>query len=479
MTERANTPVPSVIVCAERLSARIVLPVGLDAEAASELSLRAVAKERGVHLTAEAVTLLAEIAERYANGESPIDQEFLRATLPVNGVDAWIEWMDGFNPSEMNDSPEADQSGTIDYYNRQSFIRVSKNEPIATLHAHTEGEDGLDVCGGTLTATAGKRLGMTIDKSLVLSDDRQLVAQIDGVLKLCKGKLRVEPVLEIAGAVDFSTGNIDFDGDVMIREDIRDHFRVRATKDVTIEGLIDASHITCGGNLYARRGVAGRDEGTLDIGGDAEIGYIEQARGKIEGSLSILREIMHSTLEIGKDLTGDAGRVIGGSLHVLGDVRLAEIGSRGDTPTKLILGPKSELTDEGEAAANTHVLNEIEKMRNELRVLQDPTTPRSAVNAERMTELEFEIAEAEAELQALPTNVETPVDAECTSTIEVLRMIHARVTLEISGRTIVFGHELKGPVKIWLEGDTVMHQLGNAEPAPLRGTAGVQDRLAA
>jgi hypothetical protein len=89
------------------------------------------------------------------------------------------------------------------------------------------------------------------------------------------------------------------------------------------------------------------------------------------------------------------------------------------------------------------------------------------------------LAEAEAELQEPPTIIDTAVDAEYTSTIEVLRMIHARVTLEISGRTIVFGHELKGPVKIWLDGDTVMHQPGNAEPAPLREAAGVQDRLAA
>lgn len=479
MIERTSTPVPNVIVCAERLSARLVMPEGLDAEASSELSLRALAKERGVHLTAEAVVLLAQIAARYAAGEAPIDQELLTAVPATDGVDAWIEWMDGFDPTAMNDSPEADHAGTVDYYNRQSFIRVRKGEAVATLHAHTDGEDGMDVCGGTIAATAGKRLGMTIDKSLVLSDDRRLVAQIDGVLKLCQGKLRVDPVLEIAGTVDFSTGNIDFDGNVVIREDIRDHFKVRATKDVTIDGLIDASHITCGGSLYARRGVAGRDEGTLDIGGNAEIGYIEQVRGKIDGSLVISREIMHSSLEIGENLTGDAGRVIGGSLHVLGDVRVGEIGSRGDTPTKLIVGPKVEPVEEDGAKASNHVLRDIDKMRNELRALQQPGAAHTPASAERMTELEFDLAEAEATLcETAPPDEQNTV-VECASTIEVLRMVHARVTLEMSGRTIVFGHELKGPVRIWLEGGTVMHQLGNADPAPLRQADGVQDRLAA
>ncbi len=478
MTERASTPVPSVIVCAERLSARVVLPVGLDSEAASELSLRAVAKERGIQLTAEAVALLSEIADRYADGESPIEQELLTATPVTDGKDAWIEWMDGFDPSTMDESPEADQSGAVDFYNRQSFVRVAKGQHVATLHSHTEGEDGRDVCGGTLAATAGKRLGMTIDKSLVLSDNRQLVAQIDGVLKLCQGKLRIEPVLEIAGTVDFSTGNIDFDGDVVIREDIRDHFRVRATKDVTIDGLIDASHITCGGDLHARRGVAGRDEGTLDIGGNAEIGYIEQVRGKIAGSLTITRGIMHSQLDVGHDVGGDAGCVIGGTLHVLGNVRVAEIGSRGDAPTKLILGPKVETADETKPATNTHAAHRVNEMKRELSMLQDPATAHNAVNAERMTELEFEIAEADAEL-CEPPAPDSPVAEICTSTIEVLRMIHARVTLEISGRAITFGRELRGPVKIWLEGDTVMHQLGDAEPAPLRQAVGVQDRLAA
>ncbi len=478
MTERANTPVPSVVVCPERLSAQIVLPAGLDAEAASELSLRALAKERGVQLTTEAVALLSEAAARYAAGEAPIELEFAKAVLATDGIDARIEWMDGFDPATMDESPEADQTGTVDFYSRQSFVKVAKGQHVATLHSHTEGEDGRDVCGGTLPAAAGKRLGMTVDKSLVLSGDHQLVSQIDGVLKLSQGKLRVDPVLEIAGTVNFSTGNIDFDGDVVIREDIRDHFRVRATKDVTIDGLIDASHITCGGNLYARRGVAGRDEGTLDVGGDAVIGYIEQVRGKIAGSLTITRGIMHSQLDVGQDVGGDAGCVIGGTLHVLGNVRIAEIGSRGDAPTKVILGPKVEVVEESRGTTNTQAEHKVKEMKRELSMLQDPAAARNAVSAERMTELEFEIAEAEA---ALGGNIvpDSSAAEECTSTIEVLRMIHARVTLEISGRAITFGRDLRGPVKIWLEGDTVMHQLGDAEPTPLRQAVGVQDRLAA
>lgn len=446
MHVKSAHPLPNVVLADDRLSATIVLPADLDTDAASELSLRAVAKEKGVELTREVCERLSGVSARYLAERKPISEEIAQATLAIEGTDARIEWMDGFDPKSVDDGPEPGEDGSVDFYDRKSFISVAAGERVATLHSATEGTDGRDVCGGTIAATPGKRLGVVIDGSLELDGHNGLIAQIDGVLKFSAGSLRVDPVLEIAGTVDFSTGHIDFEGDVLIQNDIRDRFRVRSRDNVVIEGLIDASHIECGGNLRARRGVAGRDEGTLDVGGDAEIGYIDKVRGKIGGSLQVTGQIMHSDLAVGGDLQSPSGRVIGGRLHVMGSVTIGEIGSRVDTPTLLLVGPQGSPDDEAEGATGS--------------AAPTPGPDEDGRDSEGQ-------------------DTEQSVVAGCASEIEVLKVIHARVTIQIAGQTVTIGREIRGPVRIWLEGKTLMHQLGKAEPSPLLQIPGVQRSLAA
>lgn len=464
---------PTIAICDERLRARLVLPEGIDRDAASELSLRAIARERGIEVTHDVQRHLAGCSARYLADGKPFEKEIAFATLPNHGTDAWLEWMDGFDPALLENGPETDEKGGVNYYENRTFISVGVGDHVATLHPATEGTDGRDVCGGVIAAVPGKRLGMAIEKSLQLNDDHTLVAQIDGVLKLSHGKLRIDPVLEIAGTVDFSTGHIDFDGDVVIREDIRDHFRVWSSRDVVIGGLIDASHIKCRRNLQARRGVAGRDEGTLDIGGDAEISYLERVRGRIGGTLLVTREIMHSDLKVGGDVISDLGRVIGGTLHVMGDVRVAELGSRGDTPTVIRLGPQQG-QDDGSGEASER----IDELQAEIRALRATTEPRSAAVRDRITELQFELDGLVQSSDELGAGVIREPQAYFAS-LEVLKKIHARVTIEVAGRTVTFAHEVRGPIKIWLEGSTIMQRLGTADPKPMREIAGVSDRLAA
>ena len=449
-------PLPNVVLADDRSSATIVLPADLDAEAASELSLRAVAREKGLELTKAVCERISAISARYLAERKPISEEIARATPAVEGSDARIEWMDGFDPKSVDDGPEPGEDGSVDFYDRKSFISVAAGEQVATLHSATEGADGRDVCGGTIAATPGKRLGVVIDGSLELDGQGGLIAQIDGVLKFGSGTLRIDPVLEIAGTVDFSTGHIDFEGDVLIQNDIRDRFRVRARDSVVIEGLIDASHIECGGNLRARRGVAGRDEGTLDVGGDAEIGYIDKVRGSIGGTLRVNGQIMHSDLTVGGDLNSPSGRLIGGCLQVMGKVILGEIGSKVDTPTVLLVDPKDG-ADHSDARAS------------------GPAGPTLEIGADGQ-DRSGPVAEGS---EADGTSGENAIVAGTTSQIEVLRVIHARVTIQIAAQVVTIGHEIRGPVKIWLEGKTLMHQFGKQEPQPLLQIPGVRRSLAA
>jgi uncharacterized protein (DUF342 family) len=489
MAEQQSGVHASVALDAKNLAARVVIPRSVDPQTVSMQLLTSLARERGVEMSLAAEQRLSEIVQRAKLSAEPIDEVFLQATLPIHGEAAYIEWAPGFNPAAP-DEREHDRSkaddGKVDYYAHQSFVRVTREDHVATIHEPTPGTDGRDVTGRTIPANPGKPLALTIDPSLLKLPDGRVLGQLDGLLSFDGKKLKVDPILEIQGTVDFSTGNIDFDGDVVIRRDIRDKFRVRASQNVTIEGLIDASHIDCGGNLSARRGVAGRGEGTLAVRGDAHIGYLDAVTGNIEGSLHFAKEMMHCTLSIGGNLVSDVGRVIGGRVTVAGDVRVAELGSESETPTVLRLtAVPDDNSPAGKAAAEIAGLHkQVAGWQKELTSLEATAGGTTPTIAERITELSFEIGDARGRITTLsaryPKLAATATNTGCDATLDILKQIHGRVDLTIGTHMVHFGEAVKGPVRIWLEGAReVMCKFGDGTPKPIRTLTGVTDRAAA
>lgn len=487
MTDQQQAGNVSVVLETGNVAARVVIPAGADPQTLTLQLLTALARERGVEMTPAAERALDAIAQRARLDPEPISEVFIRATPPEHGQPGHIEWRPGFNPEAPDEQEYQASEGKVDYYAHRSFVRVSRENQVATIHEPTPGTDGRDVTGRTLSANPGKSLAITIGQGMLKLDDGRLVAQSDGLLRFDGKKIMVDPVLEIQGTVDFSTGNIDFDGDVVIRRDIRDKFKVQATQNITIDGLIDASHIVCGGNLSARRGVAGRGEGTLEVQGDAHIGYLDSVKGHVGGTLHFAREVMHCAVSVGGDLVSDLGRVIGGRMSVAGNVRIAQLGSESETPTELHLTVVLDgASPAGEAAAELDKLQKqvvaMEKVVAGIKANPGPPNPSAA---ERLTELVFEIGSANQQIAKLtdrfphlaPTE-EQPIG--CDSTLEILKQIHGRVSVTFGNHTVSFNDTVKGPVRIWLEGTRdVMCKFGDGEAKPIRTLTCVTDRAAA
>ncbi len=249
----------------------------------------------------------------------------------------------GFDPTA---SPAAavgqDDTDVVDYYNQVGYVRIMKGSHVATLHEPTLGEDGRDVTGRTTKAKPGRRNNVKIDPSLSLDGSGRVIAQIDGILEYQHGVLRVSRVFEVRDAIDFSTGNIDFDGTVIVRDGVRDRFEVKATEDIIVDGLIEAATINCGRNFTCHQGMAAKGQGQLVVDGDAVVGYLNNVKGRIKGNLTVQRELINCELVIGGDLIFDQGRVIGGDLAVSGSVRVAALGSNAEKSTSVILDPKTE-----------------------------------------------------------------------------------------------------------------------------------------
>ena len=109
----------------------------------------------------------------------------------------------------------------VDYMSLNFIRNVSKGEPICRIFAPTDGVPGRTVLDRELTAVDGKKASAPVGRNTELSEDgSELLASMTGHVEFSGRSFQVKPVLEIAGNVDYSTGNINFTGDVTIRGDV-------------------------------------------------------------------------------------------------------------------------------------------------------------------------------------------------------------------------------------------------------------------
>jgi len=481
-----NTPAngePMIIVDAAGSTARIVIPKAADPKTLTLQGLMILAREKGIEISADIEHVFCKLVQKFQNDPQDINEVFCHATQPVHGTDASIEWVNGFDPDAKEETPHADIKGSVDFYATQSFIRVSTDDHIATIHPATLGSDGRTVTGETIAAHAGKSLSLKIKPSIHRLSNGKLISQIDGLLVAQHGILTVEPVLEVKDTVDFNTGNIDFNGDVVIQRNICDKFKVSASKNVTVLGIVDASSITCGGSLSVRRGIAGRGEGTIDVEGDANIGYLDQVSGSIGGTLCFGHEMIRCTLSVGREIKSDAGKIIGGQVTARGNVTVAELGSTAETPTVLILGDvPSPHSPAGEAATKISELqNEIENTKDETARIQPMADAGGNDAKERLMEITIENMAREHDINQLKERFPELAGSthKCPYTLNVARQIHAKVSLTIGSQSVVFKDRLRGPVRIWLEGATLMCQFVGSHPQSLHSLPAVSGMKAA
>ncbi|MCX7100695.1 MAG: FapA family protein [Methylobacter sp.] len=164
----------------------------------------------------------------------------------------------------------------------------------------------------------------------------------------------VEPTINLP-LVDLSTGNVNFDGTINIKGDVKDGMKVYATGDVFIGGTVEAAEIVADGNIVIKGGVIGHSE----LSGDTNVAPTFNARVISKGSISarfaenvcmeanmdilITEFSMHNYLtSLNRIVVGKPGakkgRIIGGLTCASNLVRTATLGTKSGLITKVRVG---------------------------------------------------------------------------------------------------------------------------------------------
>lgn len=219
-----------------------------------------------------------EIEEVLAKGRVT-DFVIAQGLDPVPGIDAkFLSLM----PEENRErKPHVDVNGEVDYRELGDITIVHKDEVLMQRIPPVPGKKGRNVLGDIIEPGGGVDIPFSGDRKGVClnpNDSNQLLSLITGQPVLIPNGMIVTPILTVK-KVDFSTGNIRFDGSVVVQGDVKEGMKIYALEDITIEGSVTDAQIECMGCLNIKGGVTGNSE--LVANGDINI------KGGVQGSQEI------------------------------------------------------------------------------------------------------------------------------------------------------------------------------------------------
>ncbi len=285
---------------------------------------------------------------------------------PEDGRDGKIEFL--FNTEPAGPKPTIDEEGEVDFYELNIVENVRISDPLAEKTPPTAGENGKNVLGEDIPAKPGKDIPFPIGKGVTFSKENPnlIVAQFAGQPRLQSGKIHVYPVYEVQGDVDFSTGNINFVGDVIVRGGVLEGFVIKAEANITVMGPVAGAILEAGGSVILNKGMHGQEKGVITAGEDVNAKFLEHTTVKAGGTVNASDGIIQCNVTAKKNILcqGRKGLIIGGRVSAGEEVRAKVIGNYMATPTEVEAGGSPKVREE---------LRQIEEQKKTLKLNLDRT----------------------------------------------------------------------------------------------------------
>lgn len=302
----------------------------------------------------------------------------------IHGEDGYIE---DFFERDTKQKFVEDEHGRVDYFNLNLVQNVEKGGVICQAIPPKEGTPGRTVLNQEIPCREGKAAVLPKGRNTEASEDgTKLLAVKAGRVEFSGKGFVVKSVLEINGNVDFSSGNINFVGDVHIHGDVSGGFSVRAIGDITIDGVVEAAEIEAGGDLLVTKGILGDSRAVIRAHHDIYAQYMENCTIHCSGNLKtdyIVNGNVYCDGEV--QVRSGRGAIIGGRIRAARGINAKIVGSRSESITTLYLG--------GQPCANYErefLIKSIRDLETEMEKLE--RQPESPSKTQRMGKIRLELS---------------------------------------------------------------------------------------
>ena len=270
------------------------------------------------------------------------------AQMPVEGHDAVIEYH--FN-TDLSKKPKLNEDGSVDFHQLDNVSHVEAGQVIATLTPADHGTPGTDVLGRPIKPQSVKVKFLQQARNTKLSEDRlNLISEVNGHASIVEGKVFVSDTYVVPANVDPTTGDIMYNGNVHVNGNVNTGYRVEATGDIIVDGIVEGAELIAGGQIVLKRGIQGTGRGSMKAGTNVVSKFIESAKVEAGGFVQT-ESIMHSTVSAGGEIVsrGKKGFISGSTVRSGRNIQAKIIGSTMGTDTSVEVGVNMALTEEQKA----------------------------------------------------------------------------------------------------------------------------------
>ncbi len=350
---------------------------------------------------------------------------------PVSGKDAKLIYKFPL-PSERI-GPKVDDKGNVNYHDLGLIYNVKMGELLVEKIPGDDGTPGINIMGTEILAKKGKDIRLPRGSNTVADENElHLYATVDGHVTIVDNKVIVNPVLNIVRDVDYSTGDIDFVGNVCINGNINSGFKVNSGGDVEVRGFIEGAEVTAAGSILVRGGITGCMKTLIKARDSIHARFVENSRLDAGRDVVIREAIMQSYIKAGESIkvSDRKALIVGGTIQAGREVEAKVIGSQLATQTIVEVGVNPHLRDEYQMLnrAKDEKKKTMDILNHNLQVFQ-----RSGISPENISERKrMELIKMLDNLKSLRQELEQITDRIVTLESEFQKTQAARVrVLEI------------------------------------------------
>lgn len=250
---------------------------------------------------------------------------FAQGDFPGEGRDAVLRFEVEIGPL----AGHLQEDGTIDFRERKVMVAVSEDQHIATKIPAVAGKSGYNVVGETIESKSGKDIKVKVQGEVrFLADENKVIATSDGAMSVVNNDtIKVASKVTVTGDVNYTTGNVASENNVIIKGSVQPSFKVETGGDLEIGGAVSNASVTSSSNIVIKGGITGTSS-TITAGGDIDLRFIERGTLKSGGVILIRKQCYYSKVEAAADIRCHRNcTILGGILLAGGNLSVGTVGA--------------------------------------------------------------------------------------------------------------------------------------------------------
>ncbi|AWL11843.1 hypothetical protein HMF8227_01365 [Saliniradius amylolyticus] len=208
--------------------------------------------------------------------------------------------------------PQEVSESRVDMRDLGDIICVKAGTPVLRQVPPSKGRAGYTVKNETVVPNVGNWVPLQPGDGTVVSPDdpHLLLAEISGMPKFRDGRMWVDDTY-ISKGVNVGTGNVSYNGAVIVNGDVTEKMIIKADGDVTINGFVESATIESGGDIIITQGAVGKqaDHDSPEYGtrlvAQGSI-FIQHGQGLdiwCGGNVNVGKQLAYSRVDAGGALT--------------------------------------------------------------------------------------------------------------------------------------------------------------------------------